>query len=609
MTTRPVLALAAVLLALGPACRPERSGSEPREPAPPTPVIVRGPLGERLDDYLRRFARFGFSGAVLVAKRDTVVLQNGYGLADREAGLAVQPGTVFDLGSLTKQFTATAILALEERRKLKTGDPIGRFFANVPADKAGITVHHLLTHTAGLPEALGGDFEAVSRDSLVRLALSTPLRRLPGTEYEYSNVGYSLLGAIIEIVTREPYERFLQQALFEPAGLRETGYGPDRWDASRLAQGYDGVERWGTTPGRFGSAGPGWHLQANGGIHSTVADVYRWLRALDSGAILQDASRKKQLTPWVPEDPSGETRYGYGWVLSSTVGGGRLIEHNGGNGVFFADVRRYVDDSLDLVFLTNAAENETVERHLARLALGESPPEVPAPSDAVDPGDLSRYAGAYRLPSGLTLEVRLEQSQLMIPATDPEIGMLFAGLTPPGGDPSLRPVVTEPVASRLLGAAARGDLGPLMKLLSSAEETSVAPDAAFWSDTFEQWASRLGDFEGARLIGTRFLSMRPGAPLETWVVVRYQRGVRLAKFLEFDAGGKPGITLATVPPGPLPPSRLLLVPVGPGRFATFSASFGAEQRVRFVDRGGKVAELIIERPGKAARATRVAPAG
>jgi len=165
-------------------------------------AVVKGELGARLDDYMTRLEGFGFSGTLLVAKDGDIVLSKGYGVADKSRGTPMTAETVISIGSITKQFTAAAILKLEMQGKLNVDDPITKYFPIVPPDKAGITLHHLLTHTAGLDEDYGGtDYEEVSRDEILKRVFSRPLKWEPGKRHLYSNAGYSLLGAIVEIVS------------------------------------------------------------------------------------------------------------------------------------------------------------------------------------------------------------------------------------------------------------------------------------------------------------------------------------------------------------------------------------------------------------------------
>src|SRR5205085_8611691 len=164
-------------------------------------------LGSRLDEFLRGEEARGFSGAVLVDKEGRVILSKGYGLADRARGTRITEDTIFNVGSLAKQFTAAAILKLEMSGKLKTQDLISKYFDGVPEDKRAITIHQLLTHTSGLPrEHSANSYDPANRDEMVRRVLALKLKSAPGAKYEYSNTEYMLLAAIIEKVSGQAYE-------------------------------------------------------------------------------------------------------------------------------------------------------------------------------------------------------------------------------------------------------------------------------------------------------------------------------------------------------------------------------------------------------------------
>lgn len=310
----------------------------------------------------------GFSGAVLVARSGDIVLHSGYGLADRELENSFTTDTVFTTGSITKQFTAAAILKLEEQGKLSVVDPINRFFKNVPEDKQSITLHHLLTHSSGLIGDLGGDYDAITREALVEQALASTLQWPPGTRYDYSNLGYSLLGAVIELVSGQSYERFLSEQLFVPAGMMRTGYRIPEWAPGEVAVGYREGERWGTPLEHvWAEDGPWWNLRANGGLLSTLGDLHRWHRALERDAVLSEESRRKLFKPYMPEDEAGSSHYGYGWAVFTTVRDTRLVAHDGSNGYFYADFRRYMDEDVLVLFVTNDLRANVPEFHLGLL--------------------------------------------------------------------------------------------------------------------------------------------------------------------------------------------------------------------------------------------------
>src|SRR5262249_39671283 len=185
-----------------------------------------------------------WAGVVLVGKGERPLLLKGYGLANREERTPARPGTAYCIGSITKPFTATAILRLERAGKLKVEDPITRFFDDVPEDKRVITLHHLLTHTAGLGEyhdrsGEGGDFAKMTKEEAVRRILGQKLRFQPGAKASYSNCGFTLLAAVVEKASGQTFERFLHEQVFAPAGMEHTGfYGEKRWAPGLVAHGY-----------------------------------------------------------------------------------------------------------------------------------------------------------------------------------------------------------------------------------------------------------------------------------------------------------------------------------------------------------------------------------
>ena len=343
------------------------------------------PRRQALDDLLHNRTEAGFRGVVLVSEGDEVVLHEAYGRRDPEQPEPMPRDAVFTLGSIAKPFTALLVLQLEEEGQLRVDDPIDRHLPDVPSDKQAITLHHLLTHSAGFPGALGEDFDFIARDSFVDLAFGTPLLFEPGERYEYSNVGYSLLAAIVERRTGRPFEEVLRQRVLEPAGMRDTGFDPALWPTDRLAHGGGPGGRWGTVVERFGPRGPSWHLVGNGGLHSTASDMLRFHRALEGNLLLSESAKTRAFGRQMPEDEAGSSHYGYGWTVFDTPQGGTVLAHNGGNRIFFADFQRHVDDDL-MVFLAAAQPMqglfvlaEEIARRLADPEAAET--STPAPRE------------------------------------------------------------------------------------------------------------------------------------------------------------------------------------------------------------------------------------
>lgn len=309
---------------------------------------------------------------MLVAKSDEVLLVKGYGHADRMAEVPFTEETVSTIGSITKQFTGAAILKLHEDGLLEPDDPLSRFFPRAPADKAPITLHQLLTHTAGFPGGLGPDEAWIGKDEYVDKAFAAKLRFEPGRGHHYSNTGYSILAAVIEQLSGTSYESFLRSSFFEPLGMTRTGYVMPDWSDATVAVGYRKDAVYGRVIEKQQALGHdsfSWHLVGNGGIHSTVGDLHRWIVALRGGQVLSQKSLDLLFAPHADEG-GGDSFYGYGWVRFDLPSGETMIGHNGGNGYFFADVNLFPDrGDLHYAILVNDPRSEAASNWVRRLIL------------------------------------------------------------------------------------------------------------------------------------------------------------------------------------------------------------------------------------------------
>ncbi len=319
-------------------------------------------VSKRIDNYLAQGVENGFSGAVLIAKKGKIIINKGYGLANRDKMIPNTSTTIFSTGSVTKQFTAAAILKLVELDKLKLTDVISTFFDDLPNDKKKITIHQLLTHSAGLVDAIGdGDFDYMPTSDFFKTLFATKLLHKPGTKHRYSNAGYSVLARVIELVTAQEYEVFLQKYLFEPSGMKQTGYLKPKWDDNKLAIGYArGVMDYGSMISRFQEAGKiSWGLKGNGGIQSTQEDMYKWYKALKSNTILSKSSTELLTKPYIQEQQgSDESFYAYGWAIFNSKRNTKIITHNGSNGIFFHEVMWLPKEDVVIIYSTNAYSPE-----------------------------------------------------------------------------------------------------------------------------------------------------------------------------------------------------------------------------------------------------------
>lgn len=545
-------------------------------------------LATEVDAYLSRIEKLGFAGVLLIAVGDEILLEGGYGLANREAETPWSSRTISTVGSITKQFTATAILQLEERGLLSTDDLISKYFDSVPEDKAGITLHHLLTHSSGIVDLEGyGDFDALSREGFVALAMKAPLAFEPGTGYEYSNAGYSLLGMIIEQLTEKSYEEYIQQNLFLAAGMRETGYLLPDWDEERLAIGYRGAERWGTVLERpMAEDGPYWVLRANGGIHSTAMDMRHWAQALLSHRVLDPESRGKLWTGYVDEG-GGDSFYGYGWVLRDGPGGEPLVMHNGGNTIFFADLVILPEHEAAIFLMTNVSSGYWGARRLAmqvvdRWLAGEPLPEVPEVVEMA-PELLEPLVGAYELENKALVTVSLDGGALTIVTDDQDVYALLHSSVEVDLETARE---RNEVIEGLLTGFLEGDYQPTFEAYDG--RVPVERLQGRGEETRRQLEEEYGPLKGFGVLGTGFSEGRSF----TAARIDFER----QPFYRLYVWETDGTLLGYAPREVLPPPRFF--PVGEGEFQSWDSRFNVSSIVAFAEGKGGKTNLALGEPSR-----------
>jgi len=341
----------------------------------------------QIDELVSLYNKYDqFNGTVLVAEDGKVIYKKGFGFANMEWNIPNEPDTRFRLGSITKQFTATLVLQLVEQGKLKLDGKVSDYLDNYRKDTGGkITIHNLLSHTSGVPNytAQPGFIETVSRnpyavDDFVKKYASGDLEFEPGAKFNYSNSGYFILGAVIEKVTGKPYEQVLKENIFDPAGMKNTGY--DHYDTiiGKRAAGYVKTPRGYRNAPYLDMTIP----YAAGSLYSTVEDLFLWDQALNENKILSAASKELMFKPNLEN-------YGYGFVIAkSSLGPNKLevpiIQHNGGINGFNTIIMRFVRDKKLIVLLDNAAQGRSLDRLAAGLTniLYDQPYDAPKRSIA-----------------------------------------------------------------------------------------------------------------------------------------------------------------------------------------------------------------------------------
>lgn len=364
-----------------------------------------------------------FMGTVLVAKDGAALFEQSHGFANVEWQVPNTPATKFRIGSVTKQFTAAALLLLEERGLLTLEDPVSKHVPDAPAAWDRVTVHHLLTHTSGIPSFTSfpdyrtWKLSAASAADTVAHFRDRPLEFEPGERHVYSNSGYLLLGHIIERVSGQTYEAFVKDNLLTPLGMTDSGYD---WNATLLPQRASGYVR--TSSGLANAPYVDMHVpHGAGALYSTTHDMLRWTQGLLGGDLLSPASLEKMTTPH-------KNGYALGLVVRS-VNGRKVIEHGGAIDGFNAHLSHFPDDKLTVVVLSNVSgpAADTLARQLAQIAFGEQVVLISERQEIEVPAStLEDYMGTYQLAPGFSLAVTLEGDRLMTQATGQPKFPIFA---------------------------------------------------------------------------------------------------------------------------------------------------------------------------------------
>lgn len=329
-------------------------------------VIGNNDTCRSIDNYLTKLANEKqFSGGLLIIKDGKKIFSKGYGWANKENKIPFTTNTLVSIGSITKAFTATAIMKLSDQHKLSVDDPLKKYFPAIPADKANITIHQLLTHSSGFHEDQkndGGDFEKIGTLDYLKRIFTEPLSFKPGEKAVYSNVNMSILAIIIEQLSGLDYEQFLKKYLFEPVGVKNTGY---HYPASKndvIASGYQNGKNWGTHQEHYAKAGGGpyWNLKGNGGLEASLNDMYAWANSFTNHTILNESTIKKMFTPQIQEDGyNGRSSFGYGCNISLSRRNTKMIDNGGSNGIYFARLIRLPEEGVVFYMVTNESSVNT----------------------------------------------------------------------------------------------------------------------------------------------------------------------------------------------------------------------------------------------------------
>ena len=366
----------------------------------------------RMEQFIQaRVADKSFMGAVLIARGDQVILSKGFGSANLEWNLPNTPDTKFRLGSVTKQFTAAAVLLLAERGKLALEDPIKKHWPDAPAAWDRITIYHLLTHTSGIPNFTNypeymqaWKFMPTTAEKTIAYFRDKPLDFAPGERMNYSNSGYVVLGYLVERLSGQSYANFVRENIFRPLGMNDSGYDVNAAILPKRAAGY--------TPGPNGLANaPYVDMTIPGGagaLYSTTGDLLRWTQGLYGGKVLKAGSLAKMTTP-------NKNDYAFGLEVSA-AGGRRIIRHSGGIEGFNTQLTYFPDSKITVAVLANVNGNAPTQlaEVLGQLAHGDTVRTNAERAQIEVPRErLERLVGSYEIAPTASMVITVEGNQLI----------------------------------------------------------------------------------------------------------------------------------------------------------------------------------------------------
>jgi CubicO group peptidase (beta-lactamase class C family) len=388
-------------------------------------ITVAQTKEQKLSELLTAYTNLNeFNGAVLVTQKGTVLLNKGYGYKNAASGEPNTENTIFQIGSITKQFTSAIILKLAENKKLALNDKISKYFTDLRFDK-DITIKQLLSHTSGIYNYTNdADFmksEAVkpaNQQKIFALFQNKKLDFEPGTQWNYSNSGYMLLGYIIEKVTKKTYEQIVRDYIFKPLKMNNSGFDFAALKSKDKATGYFSIDGKNSTVAGIVDSSVSY---AAGSIYTTTSDLLKWHKGILNNTVVKRASIEKAFTPV-------KNKYGFGWSIDS-IDGKRLTTHGGGIFGFNTNIARIESDDICIVLLNNVGNPKLGDITNDIFAvLYDKPYKLPEAKKEIVLSEeiLKKYIGTYEVAPQFKIAITVEDGKLIAQATGQPKFQLFA---------------------------------------------------------------------------------------------------------------------------------------------------------------------------------------
>ncbi len=541
------------------------------EPAP-----SQSAQAARMEAYFAACTAFGFSGVALVAKDGLVVFTGRGGLADRTSGRRIDENTLFEIASVTKPFTACAVMKLVEAGRIKLDDPISRHLSGVPGDKSDITVRHLLTHTSGMPRS-AADGRGDDRDVAVAAYLKPPRAHRPGKTFEYWNGGFAILGALVERVSGKPFLDYCRENVFAPAGLVDTGFTGDAMPKERQAIGYAAG-----AAVRYAAEHPygtfGWHYKGIGGIVASANDLVRFAVAFEGGRVLKPESVRLMQTESVKDQ-------GLGWGVTTTARKTHRISHGGDVKGFRSEFQIFPEEKVVIVVLANTdVVPPWMPAWSLEAAMFDGQPQCPEPPALANLSDaeLTSLSGTYASAAGERLVLERDGGGFLVGAEGVDASRWLSG-----GRAEAQPAVE--VARTVIAALIAKDAAPIRRVVRDGLPSRWPDDLV--SLHWPGFVAPLGVIDEWDPIGTQ--SPSEGVT-EVTFAPRPSRGVSRATVV-IDHGRLSGFNLT----GPRFGSERRVAPTTRTRLSAFDWDKGTtESPLEVVWKDGRPVALVVTVNGR-----------
>ncbi len=385
-------------------------------------------LESKINDMLNNeYSNRGTGCVALVSKGGNIIYYNAFGLADLELNTPMTKDMVFEIGSLTKQFTAVAILMLNEQGKLNLNDDIRKYIPDYSTQENTITIHHLLNHTSGIKNyvTLKDWFPQIRKDftpeTFIDLFKNEPLNFSPGEKWEYNNSGYYLLGYVIEKVSGQSYKDFIESKIFKPIKMNNSSYGNRSEIIKNRPSGYSKPNNTFINAPYLSFT----HLYSAGALMSTAEDLFKWNKALVTNKLITNESKKLIFTNTTLNDNS-KTNYSYGWAINK-INNSNTIEHSGGT-LGYATYATYLQE--EDIFVTVLSNCDCKEPRVVTTKIAAICIDKPMPSSesaiTLTLSDLNKLVGTYTFEDNSTRIITLKGNQLFFNFPDGNKSKLFS---------------------------------------------------------------------------------------------------------------------------------------------------------------------------------------